>query len=88
MAAVIARFLAEDQRRWKRMFDTTARERAAVGINGAVVFVDADTPEYMIVVYQVDDIRRAKAYLTMDRQAKREVEVGVSAMEIWLGIEP
>jgi hypothetical protein len=42
MAAVIARLLAEDQRLWKRMFDTTTRERAAVGINVALVFVDAD----------------------------------------------
>lgn len=88
MAAVVTRFLVTDQRRWKRMFDTTARERAAVGINGALVFVDGDTPEYMIVIYQVDDIRRAKAYLTMDRQTGRELEVGVDEMQIWLGVEP
>ena len=70
------------------MFDTSARERAAVGINGALLFVDADTPEYMIVIYQVDDIRRAKAYLTMDRQIDRESKVGVDEMQIWLGVEP
>jgi hypothetical protein len=44
--------------------------------------------EYVMVVYQVDDIRRAKAYLTMDRQTAREIELGVSEMDIWLGIEP
>ena len=88
MAAVVTRFLVTDQRRWKRMFDTSARERAAVGINGALIFVDADTPEYMIVIYQVDDIRRAKAYLTLDRQIGRESKVGVDEMQIWLGVEP
>ena len=87
MPAVITRFLATDQNRWKRMFDTKTRERAAVGINGALVFADADTPEYIIVIYQVDDVRRAKAYLTLDRQKKREFELGVSEMEIWVGVE-
>jgi len=51
MPAVITRFLATDQNRWKRMFDTKTRERAAVGINGALVFADAETPEYIIVIY-------------------------------------
>ncbi len=69
------------------MFDTKTRERAAVGINGVLVFADADTPEYIIVIYQVDDVRRAKAYLTLDRQKKREFELGVSEMEIWVGVE-
>ena len=87
MPAVITRFLATDQNRWKRMFDTKARERAAVGINGALVFADAETPEYIIVIYQVDDVRRARAYLTLDRQTKREFELGVSEMEIWVGVE-
>lgn len=87
MPAVITRFLATDQNRWKRMFDTKARERAAVGINGARVFADAETPEYIIVIYQVDDTRRARAYLTLDRQTKREFELGVSEMEIWVGVE-
>ncbi len=88
LAAVVTRFQVTDQNRWKRLFDTSARERAAVGINGALVFVDADTPEYMIVIYQVDDIRRAKAYLTLQRNTDREFEVGVSEMQIWLGVEP
>jgi hypothetical protein len=69
------------------MFDTKTRERAAVGINGALVFADAETPEYIIVIYQVDDVRRAKAYLTLDRQEKRESELGVSEMVIWVGVE-
>ena len=69
------------------MFDTHARERAAFGINGAVVFADAETPEYLIVIYQVEDIRRARAYLTLDRQEKREFEIGVPEMEIWVGVE-
>ncbi len=33
------------------MFDNKTRERAAVGINGALVFADAETPEYLIVIY-------------------------------------
>jgi len=37
--------------RWKRMFDNKTRERAAVGINGPLVFADAETPEYIIVIY-------------------------------------
>jgi hypothetical protein len=69
------------------MFDTKARERVAVGINGALVFADAETPEYIIVIYQVDYTRRARAYLTLDRQTKREFELGVSEMEIWVGVE-
>ena len=87
MAAVIVRFQVTDPERWKRMYDTTARERAAVGIEAGLIFSDADVPNKLIVVYQVLDVRRAKAYLTLDRQAAREEEVGVSDMEIWLGVE-
>ena len=87
MAAVIVRFQVTDPERWKRMYDTTARERAAVGINAGLIFQDADYSDRLIVVYQVEDIKRAKAYLTLDRQASREFEVGVLEMEIWLGVE-
>ena len=87
MAAVIVRFVVTDPARWKRMYDTTARERAAVGIQAGLIFEDGDDPSRLIVVYQVEDIRRAKAYLTLDRQSQREDAVGVSEMEIWLGVE-
>ncbi len=87
VAAVIVRFEVTDPERWKRMYDTTARERAAVGISAALIFDDAENSNGMIVIYQVEDIKRAKAYLTMDRQANREYEVGVSDLEIWVGVE-
>ena len=87
MAAVIVRFEVTDPERWKRMYDTTVRERLAVGIHAGLIFDDAGKTNGLIVVYQVEDIRRAKAYLTLDRQADRESEVGVSEMEIWLGVE-
>ena len=35
----------------------------------------------------MEDIRRARAYLTLDRQEKREFEIGVPEMEIWVGVE-
>ena len=57
------------------MFDTKARERAAGGINGALVFADAETQDYIIVIYQVDDARHTRAYLTLDRYTKRECEL-------------
>ena len=81
------RFQVTDPERWKRMYDTTARERAAVGIQAGLIFDDADDSDRLIVVYQVEDVKRAKAYLTMDRQTDREFEVGVSEMQIWLGVE-
>ena len=87
MAAVIVRFEVTDPARWKRMYDTTVRERLAVGIHAGLIFDDADKTNGLIVVYQVEDIKRAKAYLTMDRQISRGLDVGVSEAEIWLGVE-
>lgn len=87
MAAVIMRFQVIDRDRWKRMHDTTARERAAVGIKAGLIFDDAEQTDGVIVIYQVEDVKRARAYLTLDRQRDRELEVGMSARELWFGVE-
>src|SRR5262245_36486147 len=63
MAMLIVQLRVRDYRRWRRLFDAQAHLRKKATMGSAQVYRDADAPHKLAIVFKVQDIDKAKAYL-------------------------
>ena len=79
-----------DLARFQRAFDELKPKRAAAGLVDLGQFCTADEPDTVIVVMQVDDVHRAKAYWHSMDLAQGRVKTGVvgpieaKSDQVWL----
>jgi hypothetical protein len=61
---MVVEFSVKDFAAWRPEFDVAAPARAKVGITNARVFRDADKPEHLLVLFDVANRDKAKAWMT------------------------
>ncbi len=71
MPYLLVRSKIQDYAKWKPVFDEHAPTREAMGSKGGYVFRNADDPNELLVLLEVEDLSRARQFAQSDdlRQA-------------------
>jgi quinol monooxygenase YgiN len=67
-----------DYAKWKHIFDQHAATRKASGSQKAHLFRDADKPNEIIILFEWDDLGKARSFDQSDDLAKTMQTAGVS----------
>jgi hypothetical protein len=62
MATIIIRHKVKDYGAWRPIFDEHRSSREGAGVTNAQVYRGADAPEEVLVIAEVSDIERVKAW--------------------------
>ena len=77
MATFIVRHKVKDYASWKKVFAEHGKVRAQFGFTKSRVHQYLDDPNHVIVVCDVKDINKAKAFATAPDLAQKMKEAGV-----------
>ena len=61
---MIVTFSIADYAAWRPVFDAAAPERAQKGVTGGTVYRNTDTPNNLLVVFDIANKKNAKAWMT------------------------
>lgn len=64
MYKILVKFSVKDYQVWKDAFDAGAGPRQTAGITTADILCNVEDANLVIVVFQTDDLERAKAHLS------------------------
>ena len=62
MAYILVQQSVEDKNKWKAVFDEHKAVREAAGSKGGLVFRNADDPNHITVLLEVDSMEHARAF--------------------------
>jgi hypothetical protein len=77
MKYMLCRNRVADFRRWKRMFDSHAGAHRAAGLLLKGLWRDAGRPNEVFFLYEVSNMRRAKAFISAPAAAEAGTNSGV-----------
>ena len=77
MPYVLIRHKVQDYAKWKPGFDEDGANRRGAGFKGGYVFRNADNPNELLVLLEVDDLSKARQFVQSDalRQAMQQAGV-------------
>ncbi|GAB4373575.1 MAG: hypothetical protein Kow0062_10750 [Acidobacteriota bacterium] len=77
MAFMICRNRVRDFDRWKRVFDSHAEAHRAAGLRLRGMWRGIEQPDQVFFLFEVDDVERARAFVTDPASARAGEEAGV-----------
>ena len=77
MAFVVVRGRMEDFAGWRKRFDESAASRRSGGIKSEQVLRQSDDPQETLVLFEVDDVQKARQFLESEETRRRRQESGV-----------
>ena len=78
MPYLIIRHQIEDYERWKPVFDDHASTRAEYGSTGYQLLRSADDPNELCMVFEVQDLDRARELVFSDELGEKMQDAGVA----------
>jgi heme-degrading monooxygenase HmoA len=78
MPYVLVRHKVEDYAKWKPMFDDHGATRKASGFRGHHLFRDADDPSELVILFEVDDMEKARQFCQSEDLRQAMQRAGVS----------
>ena len=79
---LLVRNRVKDADRWKRAFDAQAAAGAAAGLTVLQVWRSVDAPDQVFFLLDVEDRKRAEAYMASPESAAVGVEAGALDGEV------
>jgi quinol monooxygenase YgiN len=76
-----------DYAKWKHIYDQHAATRKASGSQKAHLFRDADKPNEIIILFEWDDLGKARSFARSDHLAKTMQKAGVSTSQISISLK-
>lgn len=62
MAYLLIRHTVEDYAKWKPLFDQHAEVRQRYGFKGGTLFRNANKPNELVILFETDDLDRAREF--------------------------
>jgi hypothetical protein len=87
MAYVMVRGHVENFGRWKQGFAANAERRRAAGLKREHVLRDSSDPNEMAVVFETDDVAKARAYFESEASRQSRQQQGVTREGIYYPAE-
>jgi heme-degrading monooxygenase HmoA len=78
MQHVLVRLKLEDFNRWKPVFDEFASLRRASGSKGGRIFQKSDNPNEVVILFEWDDLAKARRFYQSDELRQGMQRAGVS----------
>lgn len=86
MYSIVVKFSLKDYDLWKKMFDASAAHREGAGLRTTSIIRSVDDASKVMVVFQTEDLARAKAHLADPAVRKGQADAGFLAPpEIFFG---
>lgn len=80
MAHILVHHKIEEYNKWKSAFDAHQSERAANGSMGGKIFRNADDPNDLFVLLQINNMENAKKFVSSDSTKEAMKNAGVIGM--------
>jgi|JRHI01.1.fsa_nt_gi hypothetical protein len=77
MGLVIVRHKVKDFAAWKRAFEDHASARGTAGLSNARLFRSADDPSEVVILFDTDDIAKAKQFVSSPELKSAMTAAGV-----------
>ena len=77
MASIVRRSRVEDYARWKAVYQAGEAARQAAGWRDQEVFRNPDDPNEIVILTEVDDVERARAYAESEDVRRRQRASGL-----------
>ena len=77
MGLVIVRHKVKDFGAWKRAFDDHASARGSAGLSNTRLFRSADDPSEVVILFDTDDIAKAKQFVSSSELKSAMTAAGV-----------
>ena len=77
MPHLLVRHRVDDYAKWRPVFDDHASMREQYGSNGGQVFRSADDPNDVVMLFEVDDLDRAREFVGSDGLREAMESAGV-----------
>lgn len=77
MAHLIVRHTVQDFAKWKRVYDAHRPARQAAGLKDLYLWRNADKPNEVVVLFEVSDMAKAKAFTTSPDLKEKMKAAGV-----------
>jgi hypothetical protein len=77
MGLVIVRHKVKDFAAWKRAFEDHASARGTAGLSNARLFCSADDPSEVVMLFDTDDIAKAKQFVSSPELKSAMTAAGV-----------
>ena len=74
---MLCRNRVSDFRRWKRVFESHAAAHRAAGLKLTGIWRDIGRPKDVFIVFEVEDMRKAKAFISAPEAAEAAKASGV-----------
>jgi heme-degrading monooxygenase HmoA len=78
MPYVLVRHKVEDYVKWKLVFDDHGATRKASGFRGHHLFRNGDDPNELVILFEVDDVERARQFCQSEDLRQAMQRAGVS----------
>ena len=78
MPYMVVRHKVMDYAKWKPIYDQHAATRKARGSKKAHLFRNADTPNEIIILFEWDDLGKARSFAQSEDLKKTMIKAGVS----------
>jgi hypothetical protein len=86
MYKIIVKFEVKDYDTWKKGFDSGKEPRLQAGISTADILCEAENTNKVIVIFQCNDLAKAKAHLGSPEVKKGQTASGfITPPEIFFG---
>lgn len=79
MPYILVRNELKDYDKWKRSFHGYADKRKANGSKGALILLDTDEPNVVMILFESDDLERGQKYFESQALRARLKEAGVQS---------
>ena len=77
MTAIVRRARVDDYARWKMVYQAGEAARQAAGWRDQGVFRNPDDPNEIVILTEVDDVERARAYAESEEVQRRQRASGL-----------
>ncbi len=77
MEYMVIQHRVENFDRWKAAFDANAQKHDAVGLGLELLLRDVDDASMVVIVFQVDDLDKARAFAASAELRQRMADAGV-----------
>jgi len=78
MPYMLVRHKVSDLAKWRPLFDEHATVRKEFGFKGAQAFKNVDDPNELVVLFEVEDVERARQFSQSDELREAMERAGVS----------
>jgi hypothetical protein len=78
MPNLLVRHKIEDYAKWKTIYDQHAATRKASGSKKAHLFRNANSPNELIILFEWDDLGKARSFAQSEDLKKTMIKAGVS----------